>query len=361
MWAPAKAPATRMTTTIERVPEAGRRFRHEALFYQGLEGFISGTAPFLRDAIAADEPCLVVVSAPKIDALRQELGPDADRVDFADMRTVGHNPARIIPAWYDFVAERTAGGRYIRGIGEPISPDRSPEALVECQRHESLLNLAFADASAWWLMCPYDTSALDRPVVEEALRSHPYVLEDGTHRSSDSYSDLPDFAKPFDLPLPDPGGSVHSMSFDLRRLEDVRCLVSGFAAAQGLGRDRIDDLMLAVNEVATNSFRHGGGRGDLPRMARGGPDRLRDQRLRSDRPAARRSSASGSGTGRRVRDLARAPAVRPGPAAHVPRRNRRAHARDALEPRYPELGSPLRAERARRSTLRRADVAHRRR
>ncbi|MGI8873571.1 MAG: hypothetical protein ACR2KP_04455 [Egibacteraceae bacterium] len=33
----------------------------------------------------------------------------------------------------------------LRGAGEPIWPERRPAELVECQRHESLLNVAFAD------------------------------------------------------------------------------------------------------------------------------------------------------------------------------------------------------------------------
>ena len=73
------------------------------------------------------------------------------------MAHVGHNPARIIPAWHEFVAQHAAPGVRLRGIGEPIFPERSADELVECQRHESLLNLAFADADAFWLVCPYDT------------------------------------------------------------------------------------------------------------------------------------------------------------------------------------------------------------
>ena len=56
------------------------------------------------------------------------------------MAVLGHNPARIIPAWRDF-ADAHAGP--IRGIGEPIWPGRGADELVECQLHESLLNVAF--------------------------------------------------------------------------------------------------------------------------------------------------------------------------------------------------------------------------
>ncbi len=93
-------------------------FRHEALIYAGRDEFVEGTGSFVRDGLAADEPTLVVLSAPKIDALRSELGDLADRVHFADMGEVGGNPARIIPAWRDFVGQNQ--GRRLRGIGEPI-------------------------------------------------------------------------------------------------------------------------------------------------------------------------------------------------------------------------------------------------
>jgi anti-sigma regulatory factor (Ser/Thr protein kinase) len=43
----------------------------------------------------------------------------------------------------------------------------------------------------------------------------------------------------------------------------VRTLVRTFAAQAGLGDARIDDLVLATDEVVANSLRHGGGRGVL--------------------------------------------------------------------------------------------------
>ena len=73
---------------------------------------MAGTLPFLRDAVAAGEPTLVVLAAHKIDALRDALDGDADHVRFADMAEVGTNPARIIPAWQRVRRRaRSAGGR----------------------------------------------------------------------------------------------------------------------------------------------------------------------------------------------------------------------------------------------------------
>src|SRR5467141_2589538 len=101
-------------------------FRHEAFLYAGLVDFLAGTLPFIRGGIESGEPVLVVESAAKIALLRAELGTDAKSVVFADMADVGANPARIIPAWRDFVNRHGGGGRRLRGIGEPIWNERTP-------------------------------------------------------------------------------------------------------------------------------------------------------------------------------------------------------------------------------------------
>jgi anti-sigma regulatory factor (Ser/Thr protein kinase) len=238
-------------------------FRHEAFFYAGQEEFLSGTTSFIRDGVAAGEPTLVVVDAAKIALLRSELRKDADQVMFADMSEIGSNPARIIPAWQDFVEDRGGAGRALRGIGEPIDTGRDPAALVECQRHESLLNLAFADTPAFWLLCPYDTAALGHAVIEEAERSHPCVMEKDGHRESSRYSGLEAVTAPFGVPLAEPPATTDVFAFQPSSLAAMRRFTSLRAADAGISIARTTDLLLAVNEVATNSIRHGGGDGVL--------------------------------------------------------------------------------------------------
>jgi hypothetical protein len=230
--------------------------------YAGLDEFVERTTAFIRDGVAAGEPTLVVVSAAKIARLRAELGGDTDRVLFADMADVGANPARIIPAWREFVAEHAAAGRPLRGIGEPISPERSPCELIECHRHEALLNLAFADTPSFWLVCPYDTDALPAEVVEAARRTHPAVAAGGVAQPSALFAGADAIAAPFADPLPPPPATARAMDVSLDALASIRRFVAAYADAV-LSRDRADDLQLAVNELATNTVRHGGGRGTL--------------------------------------------------------------------------------------------------
>lgn len=229
-------------------------FRHEAMFYAGIDEFVAGCETFVREGLEGGEPMLVVVDAGKINRLSEALGRDAEHVMFADMQEVGANPGRIIPAWRRFVDRHP--GRRVRGIGEPIYPERSPDEMVECHRHEALLNLAFAQDSGFTLMCPYDVTALGPDVIAEAQRNHPYQLHAGTYRDSAAYTGLGPIAAPFDVALPEPKGTPTEVTFPADAVWLVRRMVATFAEHFGLSDARKHDLVLAVSEVAGNSARH---------------------------------------------------------------------------------------------------------
>jgi anti-sigma regulatory factor (Ser/Thr protein kinase) len=179
------------------------------------------------------------------------------------MSGVGANPARIIPAWREFVVNHGGAGRRLRGIGEPIWKGRGPDELIECQRHESLLNTAFATGDPWWLLCPYDTVALDPEVIDEARRSHPYVTDGTSFQRSNVYRGLEASGAPFDAPFPEPRSIAQEIAFQAASLVEVRGLVARHAATARLSQSRAADFVLAVNEVVTNSVVHGGGKGAL--------------------------------------------------------------------------------------------------
>ncbi len=187
-----------MNQTIDK-DHAGGHYRHEAFFYTGDDDFMMGALGFIRDAVAAEEPILLVLDTRKIEALRTDLGSARDRVLFADMAAVGANPARIIPAWQDFVAQYAGSGVRVRGIGEPIWAACGAAELAECERHEALLNVAFDDPD-FWLLCPYDTNTLPTTVLDEAMRNHPFVRTGDVTSSSTGFAGVDARVVPFDGP-----------------------------------------------------------------------------------------------------------------------------------------------------------------
>jgi anti-sigma regulatory factor (Ser/Thr protein kinase) len=238
------------------------RFVHEAVFYEGEDDFAAQAVPFILDGLDAGEPILVAVGEHRTRRLRAELGERAPRVQFTEMETLGRNPGRIISAWHDFVAAHGGAGRPLRGIGEPVWPGRSQPELSECHRHEALLNVAFDEGPPWWLLCPYDATALEDDVLDEARRTHPVVREGGHARRSPAFpSPLAD--EPFHGVLPEPFEPVQQLAFGASDLGVVRRVVAEAARAAGFGNPRAYELVLCVSELAANSVVHGGGTGVL--------------------------------------------------------------------------------------------------
>ena len=233
-------------------------FRHEVMLYDSAESFVDEAAPFVRDAVAAGEPVMVAIAAEKIELLRTRLGDDADWVVFADMAELGANPARIIPAWQEFVDANAASGRPMRGIGEPIWADRSPTELVECQCHEALLNVAFADARTSTCSAPTTRCS---STATSSRRPRPAIRSSAARRERSYRGDhaVPQFVAP--LPEPPADAGIHPIALD--SLAELRQVIAAEGERAGLSSRRTHDLVLAVHEIATNSIRHGGGRGVL--------------------------------------------------------------------------------------------------
>ncbi len=232
---------------------------HLALVYRSPAEYGAAVRAFVQDGLAAGEPIFLAVPQPSAELLCGALDGAADRVRFADMGELGRNPARIIPAVRRFVDDHA--GQRLRYVGEPIWPGRTPEEIDECVRHEALINLAFAGAPLT-VLCPYDGAGLDAAALAAAERTHPHVVDDGVQRRSTAYAG-PIPATVDDRPLSAPPAAATVLPFGAGDLARVRAAVGRHAARAGLDAAAAERLVVAVNEVATNSLRHGGGAGVL--------------------------------------------------------------------------------------------------
>jgi len=233
-------------------------FQHQALIYEGADEYLAGTIPFLRTALETDQPALVAVRRGQARLLQGELGGEGERIRFLSIEEVGRNPALIIPFWRDYVEENR--GRAVRGISEPVWPERSAAAIAETHRHEALLNLAFASGPGWSLLCPYDACGLPDDELETAAATHELISREGrTERSAA-------FAADFDVlggDLPSPGGRADVLAFGLSELSEVRRRVAAAGERTGMDPRGVADLVTATSELAANSVMHGGGAGTL--------------------------------------------------------------------------------------------------
>jgi anti-sigma regulatory factor (Ser/Thr protein kinase) len=248
-----------------RARPGGRGFRHQGLLHAGDRGFLAATVPYIEDGSLGGEAVVVAVGPHRTEMLRSVLRERRGLAEasFLDMRTLGANPARIIPALWELRDELRREGRRVRGICEPAWAGRSAAELSECDRHEALLNLAFQDGPGWQLLCPYDVDALPRRTIDAALRTHPLLAAGGACDRNPRFASHAGAPDPFAGTLPAPPVSVERITFECRGLLGVRQLVARIGARVSLAYRRTGDLVLAVDELATNSVRHGGGGGTL--------------------------------------------------------------------------------------------------
>jgi anti-sigma regulatory factor (Ser/Thr protein kinase) len=236
-------------------------FEHEALVYGTSDELLAGTVPFVQAGLGADEPVLVAVPPVSMEPIRSALGASAARVRFVDMTEEGRNPGRIIPGvLHSFVSEHAP--KRVRVIGEPIWAGRSAAEYPACVQHEALINLAFADCDAV-ILCPYDARRLTGAALADAERTHPIITTGGGRRVSAAYAAPHSVVAAFNRPLADPATPAATLIFDADDLPAVRRFIAEHAGRAGLAANRISDLEVAVNEVATNAVIHGGGPGTL--------------------------------------------------------------------------------------------------
>jgi anti-sigma regulatory factor (Ser/Thr protein kinase) len=239
---------------------------HQVLLYESPQQFLAGAGPFIQDGLSRGEPILAVTTQRNSSLLRDSLGGSVDGVEFVDQATWYDTPGRALAACHRYMRERIDNHERVRLIGEPLWAGRDALEMVEWKRFEATMNVAFARRPAW-LLCSYDSSTLPAEVVADARRFHPQ-LSGGS--ANDSYLDPAAFSAEYDRALPPaPEGGFAALGFDADPAP-VRDFVAVHGTRSGLNGARLDDLVLAANEIATNAIRHGAGHGRV-RVWREGP------------------------------------------------------------------------------------------
>ena len=227
-----------------------KHFRHEAVPYQGQHAFLSCCSAVADLAADHDEHLMFIVSAAKADTLRETLASDHDDITYLDADEHVRNPARLLTLLDGF----RSGGRAGRcvGVHEPALAGTSA-ALAETRFGENVLNSPALQSWDLAVLCMYDTTCLNEAARAEMRRSHPSVRgEDG----NPAYQ--PELAETlFAEALPEPPPHARGHEVRNRHLVPAREFVR--SNADGLAPDRREDLVLAADEIITNSVKHGGG------------------------------------------------------------------------------------------------------
>jgi anti-sigma regulatory factor (Ser/Thr protein kinase) len=234
----------------------GTCLRHHALLYDSPDDFVAAMAPFAREGLEGDNPVFVATAAANVVALREELGDDAERVDLNDTTEWQAHPYGRLQA-FRALADGVRSGGTLYAMGEPVW--RGSEAAIrQWARYESLINLALADAPMRFV-CLYDAAGLPDRILDYALQTHPEQVRGTETVPTDR------FVPPHEFRVgspPTPGDGARELPLDA--VADFRRALADYARSTGLRDDRVDELVMAANEVATNALLHG----EAPRCAR---------------------------------------------------------------------------------------------
>jgi anti-sigma regulatory factor (Ser/Thr protein kinase) len=227
--------------------------QHEALLYRGHDDFVASCRSVADDALAADQRLIFLAAAAKLADLRDAVGTAADDIAFVPTDVHGHNPARIMALLHSF--QTTGDGRRCLGVNESVVGTRTRAALREAQLAESVLNAAGLRSWPMTVLCLYDRSALDESVLTGMRRSHPAIR--GEADNAEFEPELADTL--FGAELEEPSGPIVTRVVGPDELAEMRTFVRRSATRKGVSAERADDLVLAANEVVSNSLRYAEG------------------------------------------------------------------------------------------------------
>jgi transcriptional regulator with XRE-family HTH domain len=175
---------------LVRGAAATAMFEHRALLY-GTDEELCGTAgPFIAEGIERSEATLVVTTGARLKLLREQVGDEAELVDFVEAKSWYSAPGPTLEAYRGFVDAKLEGGAaWVRIVGEPVWGGRSESDVRLWTRYEALLNLVFA-ASPLTILCPYDERSTAPEILHQARLTHPHTL------GRDGIADSPEYAEP---------------------------------------------------------------------------------------------------------------------------------------------------------------------
>lgn len=240
------------------------RLRHAAAFHSSAADLLAQLLPLITAGLERGDPVAVAVRPETEKAIHRRLG----------------NPAGLIllsqPDWSDPGSGQTVAARRARELRELTTGTGAPITVVSehdprfdgadgafWTELDAALNVALAELPVT-LTCFFPELPLHLEILDGARRNHPLLHVGRELRHN------PDHRPPRDVlamrPAPAPvvlGPPDARLVFNAWRLHEVRETVEHTLLAADYGRARAEDVVLAVNEVATNAVEHGAPKAEL--------------------------------------------------------------------------------------------------
>lgn len=254
---------------ITATPSSGAaRLQHAAGFHSSPAHLLGQLVPLARDALARGEAVALDLTPGTEAALREALGGDADLHSLGLPADTGSGQTVAVARGRELrQLTRTAGP--VTVLGEHRSDLDGPDGSFWTE-FDAAVNVAMAELPVR-MTCFFPEMPLHLCVLDGARDNHPQLLVGGLLRPNPRHRGPRDVLAAHPVaPPPLLGAPDLTVAFRSWELQDVRRAVRGIADAAGFTDDRVEDVVLAVNELATNAVEHGGPHAELHLWTTGG-------------------------------------------------------------------------------------------
>jgi anti-sigma regulatory factor (Ser/Thr protein kinase) len=247
---------------VETTRTAGHvQLRHAVGFTTSPDDVFAQAAPLAAAALGRGEPVALAVRPTTERALAAALpvgGPLGEPMLLARPDGPDRSGQTLAARW---ARELRTATRARGGVTVVVEHDADHDGLDGSfwTELDAALNVALAEVQAT-VVCLYPQLPLHLEVTYGARRNHPLLLVDGVMQQNTEHRAPREVLADRGAPPPTVLGPPDwRLPFDTWQLVEVRQAVARAARAAGCDRDRVEDLVLAVNEVATNAVEHGSG------------------------------------------------------------------------------------------------------
>ncbi|WP_116248221.1 anti-sigma factor RsbA family regulatory protein [Nocardiopsis sp. FIRDI 009] len=236
-------------------------FEHQGLLFHREQRFHEVAQQRLRSAVRENAHAVLAVSPRRVTALTEGLSdPERTRVHVTDRAELYTAPGRTLAFLHRLALMHDPSPVVV--VAEPPLTDGSAMELREWLRLESVLSTALAPMPLR-LLCVHDSRGLAPPVRSAVRATHPVLVGPDGPRPNGGYLGTAAFGVRPTAPEPLPvTGPVHQLEIG-QSLPRLRRDLTGLGHAAGWPDARVDDLVVAVNELAANVLEHGAGKGTV--------------------------------------------------------------------------------------------------
>jgi anti-sigma regulatory factor (Ser/Thr protein kinase) len=252
--------------TVEGLPAApgfpAAGFRHSALIVESDRSLRELLVPAVRRALTEADGVSLAVSDATARLLRAELGPDAGAVRWED-RARCQRLGFAYEAFRRFLAGARDAGRRVHVFAEPSvgGPGDEPspaDRTAAFLAYEAFCNETYAGCGCP-VTCLWDARRHSAPLIDSVRALHSHELGPGGDRPNAGYVSPRDYlARRGSRPLPAPAGvdwAARLASTD--DLPGLRARLRYWTTEHRFAPVAAGDVLLAVNEIATNGLTHG--------------------------------------------------------------------------------------------------------